>query len=320
MRSVNTLRDEAEGETEPPVLDEFDGMSITDIAHNIIAWPEGSEEQTRAIAAIRARAPGIGHNRPPLAEQLELDTATLRGEVDALITIAESSKIIDDESAGKVNDLIQKITAKLRAIDDARKKRNEPYAMAVGIVNATYNAMAGLLRVAHVGADENGGLRGMLTAYDNKKRAEVAAERAKAEAEQKAREAEAAEAQRKADEAREQDNFAGAITADLHAASLADQAERAAIRAEAIRPEPIRSHLGTTSRPRVIVHTIDDPAKAFAWARKTAGLGENVLADLDKRIGAYLRSRAVGVAAVERGVTIPGVTAKTELGHVSSRR
>jgi hypothetical protein len=318
MRTVNTLRDSVDDE--PPNLDEFDGMSIVDIAHNIVNWPEGSEEQARAIAAIAARAPGIGHNRPPLADQLAIDTTSLRSDVDTLIAVAETTLIIDDESAGKVNDMVQRLVAKGREVEAARKQRNEPYAKAVTLVNSTYGALAQMLRIAHVGTDERGGLRAMLTKWDDKKRADAEAARKVAEEEQRKREEAAAEAQRLADEARQHDDIAGAIAADIRAASLADRAEQSARRAEAIRPEPIRSQLGSTTRQRVIVFTIDNTIAAINWALATPGIGESVKEDLHARIGSYLRSRAVGVAGVERGVSIPGITAKVELGQVSSRR
>lgn len=317
MQGVNTLRDQVEA---LPDLDEFDGMSITDIAHNIIAWPEDSEEQRRAIMAIRSRAPGIGHNRPPLAEQLAIDLEALRGTSEALIATAETAVIIDEESAGKVNDLVRSIADKIAEIEAARKARNKPYADAVGLINEAFNGIKDRLAVARFGADEKGGLRAMQTAWDDRKRADAAAAKAMAEAEQLAREEEAAEAQRKADEARRDGDHRGAVSADLHAASLADQAERAAVRATAIRAEPTRSHLGTTARQRKIVSTITDEAKAFAWAMKQQGLRVNILDDFQKRLDAYLRSSAIGVKAVERGVNIPGVSATVELGAVSSRR
>lgn len=308
---TNTMLDEAEA---LPDLDEYFGMSTVDIAHAIINWPEGSEDQYRAIMAIRARAPDIGHNRPPLVEQLRLDTEGLLAEVNALVDTTESAQVIDDVSAAKCNDLLRQAIDKDTAVNNDRQRRNQPYADAVAAINAHYNEMRAMLAAAQTG------LRRMLTAWDDKKREAAAAARAAAIAEQQERERQAAEARRKADEAAKAGNVAGAVSADIQAASLQEQAVRAETRATAIRPEPIRSTLGTTSRTRKIVFTIDDEDKAFAWARATAGIKDNLLADLRARIDSYLRSRAVGVAAVERGVDIPGITAKIELGAIQSRR
>lgn len=317
MITANTMRDQVEV---LPDLDEFSGMSIVDIAQNIIHWPEGSEEQFRAIAAIKARAPGIGDNRPPLADRLSIDLEGLTGEADALVDMAGTARIIDEESAGKVNDLVRKISDKEAEIEAARKLRNKPYADAVALVNSTYNAIKERLNITRIGADEKGGLRNMLTVWDNKKRADAEAARRQAQEEQAQREREAEEARQAAEQARQAGDQRTALSADLNAAALADKAERAEVRAATIRPEPTRSHLGTTSRPRRIVVTITDEAKAITWALKQQGLRENVVDDFKNRVVAYLRSSAIGVKAVERGVNIPGVTATTELGQVTSRR
>lgn len=315
--TTNTMRDEVEA---LPDIDEYYGLSIVDIAHAIINWPEGSEDQHRAIAAIRARAPGMGHNRPPLVEQLAIETEALLGQVNTLIDVTESARIVDDVSAAKVNDLMRQVIDKDKEVEAERKKRNEPYAKALEAINAHYNGMRAMLSAAWIGADAKGGLRQMLTAWDDKKREAADAARRKAFAEQQERDRQAAEARRKADEAAQAGNVAGAVSANLQAASLQEQATRAETRATAIRAEPIRSTLGTTSRARKIVFTIDDEDKAFAWARSTPGIKDNLLADLRARVDSYLRSRAVGVEAVQRGVNIPGITARIELGAVQSRR
>lgn len=303
-----------------PDLSEFDGLSVVDIAHNIINWPEGSEEQQRAIMAIRARAPGMGHNRPPLAEQLAIDLTGYEAKAAALVETAEQSLIIDDESAAKVNDLAKMVADLETELNTARLARTKPYRDAEALINKTYGAIVHRLNVARIGSDERGGLRAMITAYDDKKRADVEAARQTALAEQEERERLAREARQKADEARAADNGAGAVHADLAAMALEDRAETAATRAAAIRYEPVRSHLGVATRQRVITFTITHPLRALGWALKTPGLKTNVLDDFTKRVRSYLHSRAVGVAAVERGITIPGIEAKVELGQTSTRR
>src|SRR5580765_6893073 len=89
---------------ELPDLDEYFGMSTTDICLAAAHWPEGSEDQLRAIAAIRARAPGIGHNRPPLNEAIDEELAPRRARINHLVERAERSVLIrgDETSAAKM--------------------------------------------------------------------------------------------------------------------------------------------------------------------------------------------------------------------------
>ena len=134
-----------------PILDEYAGMSITDICLAAANWPEGSEDQLRAIAAIRARAPGIGHNRPPLAEALDDELAPRRARADQLL--AATPVIIDEVSAAKVVDWTSQLKALHDEVDKARLARTEPYRNAWKLINNRYDVLK--LRLA-VGIDAGG--------------------------------------------------------------------------------------------------------------------------------------------------------------------
>lgn len=310
---INQLVAEAEG---LPDQDEFEGLSITDIAHAITLWPEGSEDQLRAIAAIRRRAPGIGHNRPPLAESLDEELAPLRGRQEQLLAVARAAVIVDDDSAKKVIDLVAQLRAFETEIDDARKKRAAPYVSAHRLINDSFGALLNAVALARQGADGRGGLRATLTAYEDKREAEAEAERRRAREEQRRREEDAAAARRKAEEAAAAGQ--GSVAAHMEALKAEDEAERAARRAEAIRPEPIRSHLGQASRRREIRFEVEDIRKALGWLLKHEGLVNNLRQAVNTMLGTHLRS--IGIAAVEAGVSIPGVRAWVDKGAVNVRR
>jgi len=290
-----------------PDLDEYAGMSITDICLAAANWPEGSEDQLRAIAAIRARAPGIGHNRPPLAEALDDELAPRRARADQLL--AATPVIIDEVSAAKVVDWTSQLKALHDEVDKARLARTEPYRNAWKLINNRYDVLK--LRLA-VGIDAGGK---MLTVWDDKQRAKVEADRRRLAEEARKREEEAAAA-RAAAEAKAS---AGKVdpAAELEALKAVDEAERLARRAEAIRHEPTRSQLGQTTRRRVIRHEITD----FA-ARLRDILRSPRRAQVEQLVDKITKHELddLGVAAIESGVQMIGVRAWVEDGGVSVRR
>jgi hypothetical protein len=314
---TNQLLAEAEA---LPELDEFSGLSIIDIAHAIIAWPPGSEDQARAIAALRARAPGIGHNRPPLAERLDDDLAGLKGRADALLERAQQSKIIDDESAAKVLDLAAMMDALEKELETRRKGLNRPYADAVAMINQRIGAIADPIRIARQGEDRRGGLRAMLTEWDDRKTEEANAARRAAEEHQRKLEEEAA-AKRKAIE---EQKAAGAntVTAELDALHAEDEAEKAAQRASAIRPEPLRSHVGQISRSREIKWKIGEGrglAIFIGWMLKQPGGRSALLQFANTWLGRHLRG--IGVDTIDSGgIEIPSVKVWVEKGAANVRR
>lgn len=299
-----------------PDMDEFAGMSIRDIALSISLWPEGSEDQLRAIEAIRSRAPGIGHNRPPLSEALDEELAPFAARADELLGTAREAVIADDESAAKVSDLITMLRTLERDIETAREKRGRPYIDAQRLINARFGGIAQPLVLAWKGEDGRGGLRAILTAWEDKRDREAEAERQRLRAQAEQREREAAAARAAAEEAKAKGS--SGVAAELTALHAEEEADRLGRRAEVLRPEPIRSHLGQVNRRRDIKFDIADLRALLGWMIKQPGLRNKVEQTVRTIMGAHLRG--LGVEAVERGVIIPGATVSVEKGQANVRR
>jgi hypothetical protein len=298
-----------------PDLDEYAGMSAVDIAHAVIHWPEGSEDQIRAISALRALVPDRHHNRPPLAEAIDEELSARRARADQLLAVAARSVIVDEASAGKVVDLTRQLKELHDEVDKARLARTKPYREAAALINHSYDALKLKLSLAIGGTSGRDGLSRMLTAWDDKQRAAVEAERRRLAEEAKKREEEAAAA-RAAAEAKAS---AGKIdpAAELEALKAADEAERLARRAEAIRHEPTRSQLGQTTRRREIKHEITDFAARLRDILRSPR--KKQVEELVDKITEH-ELRDLGVAAIESGVQMIGVRAWVEEGGVSVRR
>jgi hypothetical protein len=309
---INQLLAEAEA---LPDLDEYAGMSAVDIAHAVIHWPEGSEDQQRAIAALRQRAPGIGHNKPPLAEALDEELAGSRARADQLLAVAARSVIVDEQSAGKVIDLTRQMRELHDELDKTRLARTKPYRDATARINHSYDALKLKLTMAIGGTSGRDGLSRMLTAWDDQQRAKVEAERRRLAEEARQREAEA-EAARAAAEAKAQAGRTD-VAAELEAVRARDQAEQLARRAAAVRHEPTRSQLGQTTRRRQIRFAVEDFNKRLRGILKSPRRSqvEKLVNDITEH-----ELRDLGVAAVEMGVTMDGVRAWVEEGGVSVRR
>jgi hypothetical protein len=290
-----------------PDLDEYAGMSATDIAHAVIHWPEGSEDQIRAISALRGLIPDRHHNRPPLAEAIDEELAPRRARADQLLAV--TTVIIDEASAAKVVDWTSQLKALHDEVDKARLARTEPYRNAWKLINNRYDTLK--LRLA-MGIDAGGK---MLTQWDDKQRAAVEAERRRLAEEARKREAEAAAA-RAAAEAKARGGQTD-VAAELEAVRAQDQAERLTRRAEAIRHEPTRSQLGQTTRRKVIRFVVEDFAARLRDIMRSPRRAQ-VEQLVDKLTEHELRD--LGVAAVESGVQIVGVRAWVEEGGVSVRR
>lgn len=299
-------------------IDEFEGLSVRDIANAIVLAEDDSEDQIRAIAAIRQRAPGIGHNRPPLEESLDDELRAARVKVAEFVERAGRVLILsgDAESASKAHLLAQSMHDYEKGLEEQRQARGKPYLAASRLINRFFDEVKRPLQLAREGEDGKGGLRQMLTRFDNEERARADAERLAALEEARRRDEEAAAARRAAEEAAEAGR--GTVAAELVAAEKAEAAERAAMRAEAIRPVPIRSHLGQVTRRREITSKITDLGKVVAWLLEQPGYRNNLEQAVRTIIGAYLKS--LKVEAVARGVTIPGVEVSVELGAATSRR
>jgi len=290
-----------------PDLDEYAGMSAVDIAHAVIHWPEGSEDQIRAISALRGLIPDRHHNRPPLAEAIDEELAPRRARADQLLAV--TTVIIDEASAAKVVDWTSQLKALYDEVDKARLARTEPYRNAWKLINNRYDTLK--LRLA-MGIDAGGK---MLTQWDDKQRAAVEAERRRLAEEARKREAEAAAA-RAAAEAKARGGQTD-VAAELEAVRAQDQAERLTRRAEAIRHEPTRSQLGQTTRRKVIRFVVEDFAARLRDIMRSPRRAQ-VEQLVDKLTEHELRD--LGVAAVESGVQMVGVRAWVEEGGVSVRR
>lgn len=311
---TNQLAAEAEA---LPDLDEYAGMSAVDIAQAVIHWPEGSEDQIRAISALRALVPDRHHNRPPLAEALAEELAARRARADQLIGVAETSVLIrgDETSAAKMIDLVHQMKELHDELNKDRLARTEPYRDAVKLINNTYEALKLRLSLAIGGTSGRDGCVGQLTKWDDDKKAEVEAERRRLAEEARQREAEA-EAARAAAEAKAREGQSN-VAAELEAVRARDEADRLQRRAEAIRHEPTRSQLGQTTRRRQIRFVVEDFSKRLRDILKTPRRTqvEALVNDITRH-----ELGDLGVAAVERGVDMPGVRAWVEDGGVNVRR
>lgn len=230
-----------------------------------------------------------------------------------MLAIAASAVIIDDESAAKVSDLTIIMRTWERDLDARREELKRPYLDACRLIDATFGAAMRPVVLARAGenrgrADEVLGLAGMLDAFAAKRRAEEAAERARLAAEQRRLQAEA-DAARQAAEEKAKAGEAGSVADKLAALKAQESADAATRQAEAIRPTPIRSQLGQLGSRREIAFEITDARKLLGWMLKQP-LAGNLTQAVRTIMGAYLRN--LGVAAVDRGIEIPGLTAKVE--------
>ena len=299
-----------------PDLDEYAGMTAVDIAHAVINWPEGSEDQIRAISALRALVPDRHHNRPPLSEAIEEDLAPHNARIDQLIDVAANMGTIDNtERAAKLVDLVRMLKEQHDQLDADRLRKTKPYRDAQKAINDRYHALQLKLTMAIGGASGRDGCVGQLTRWDDQQRAKVEADRRRLAEEARKREEEAAAA-RAAAEAKAQ---AGKIdpAAELEALRASDEAERLARRAEAIRHEPTRSQLGQTTRRKQIRFEIRISRRGCATSCARRGKRRSSSSSTSST---EHELRDLGVAAVESGVQIVGVRAWVEDGGVSVRR
>lgn len=176
------------------------------------------------VREIEPRVIGLGHNRPPLRDLLRDQYEQIGTRVDALIASAgrAPATVNDDDTLGKMGDLIKSITACGKQIEAARVSEKEPFLAAGREVDGFFKPMGDTLAVA-------------------KKRLEAPCGvylRAKADAEKKAREAIEAAARRAAEDAMRQAQEAeaanltavsdAALDRALTAEADADRAQKAA--------------------------------------------------------------------------------------------
>jgi hypothetical protein len=251
-------------------------------------------------------APGIGHNQPPLGERLAEDTAPLAARLKELAQVATTAVIVDDASCAKVVDLLGLCRDHLDAVTRRHAEEAAPYKLALEQIDIAYRPIERSL-TAIIGPNAREGLRGAITVWERKRQEAAEAEQQRLRAEQAQREAEA-EAARRAVEAKKAGGSAS-VADELAVLQAEDAAARLGQRAEAVRPAPVRANLGTVGSARQIVCEITDLRRACGWLIKSPMMP--TLKEVVQQIMArYLRN--LGVAQVERGVSIPGVEAKIE--------
>lgn len=243
-----------------------------------------------------------GHNRPPLAELIEEEIADARDRAQALIGAAADARIANDDDAAKVADLIVLIRAHEKHLDEARETRKKPFLEGSRTVDRVFGGIIDPLIIARAGADrKTGGLSGLLTAWDNRRREEARRERERLEAAAQRQREEAAAHARAAEEAA-RTGGPGAVLAELKAIEANTAADMLAVKAAAAAPQPIRTSISAVSSRREHEFEITDLVKVLAWLRKTY---ESPLRQAVRTIvGAHLRSQ--GVAAIERALQQPG--------------
>lgn len=264
-------------------------------------WHDEDQGAKPVTNQLLEAAPGIGHNAPPLSEVIAEDLRPLVARATSLVSTAAAAVIVDDDSARKVIDLDGLIDALMKDLDGKRKAVKEPYLAACREIDGAYNGTIRTLEIARRGEDGRGGLRRMLDEFSRKKQAEAAEARRIAEEEQRRREAEAEAARAKAQD--------GTLTDELAAMRAREEAEAARKRAEAIRPEPVRAQLGSLGTQRSISWDIEDLPALLRWMLKQP-MRTVLEAAVRELMGKYLRQ--LGVDAVERGVSIPGLKAWVE--------
>lgn len=246
---------------------------------------------------------GIGHNNPPLSEVLHDETAALRQRAADLAASAGRCAVTDQDTAERATTLAKMIKAHIRALDDARTERKQPFLDAGRTVDGFFGAISQPLKaaessvVAQIDAyrreverkaaeerrrqeEEARRLREQAEAAERARRqAELKAEQEAAEAARKVREAEEtarragdlaaqAEARRQAEEQARADaeRREAALRAEIEARRLQDEADAAATAAATVAVAPIVSEYGAKAGGRKVkVYAVTDAQKLGLW-------------------------------------------------------
>lgn len=187
----------------------------------------------------------IGHNLPPLADQLVEETIDLKRRAEALAEAADRATVTDDDTAGKAALLVKMMRDHRKVIDDDRVARKAPYLEAGRAVDAHFAGLAGLVATLDGKGKVVGGpearVAGLVDEYRREQERKAAAERARLEEEarqERLRAEAAARAQREAEERARRDAEEAARKireAEAEAARAGDKAkaeEAARLRAE----------------------------------------------------------------------------------------
>lgn len=251
---------------------------------------------------VAEATPGIGHNRGPLAEYLQEELAPFRSRQNEMIEVAKTARIIDQESAEKLVDLDRLIKGLADELEAQREQMKRPYLDACRLIDREFGVITQPLAVARKGA------RDMLTSWRRAEEERAEAERRRLESERRQAEAEAEAARRAAEEKRAKGS--ASIADELEAMRATEQARRLERQAAASAPEPLRSHLGTVGTRREIDFKVIDLRKLLGWMLKTPGIAGQIEQAARTIVGKYLRG--LGVAAIDRGIDIPGLEVRIE--------
>lgn len=274
------------------------------------------------MSALPYTPPGIGHNNPPLTEQLVDQTAALKQRAETLADSASRCVVTDDDTAGRAALLAKMLAEHRKKIDKERVETKEPYLSACREVDQHFAALAQIVDAPAKAVAKQ------IDDHRRKLEAEAAAERRRLEEEaQKARLA-AAEAERQRQEeerkrilAEDEARRAGDAEAAAKAAADRQRAEmdaeiarRQAAEREAelqrqaasIKAAPIDSGYGVKAIGRMKRRgMVVDLRKALAHALKVdeAAIREAVQGVVDRQIRAKVATFP-GVEIIEDSTTV----------------
>jgi hypothetical protein len=215
---------------------------------------------------VTDETPGIGHNQgPEFLEVIDLPTLLAdlredRARGDDLVATFNKALIVDGPTATSATQLAAQIKEHGEKVDARRVDRKKPFLEQERLIDEQYGSIIKPLETAYAA------LRKMLNTFIQRQAAEAAAEKARALEEQRQRQIDADRLREAAEKAAA--NPAG-DTARLQALRAQEDADSAARRAEAIRPEPIRSDAGSVGSVRVRQFEITDPKVLLAALFKT---------------------------------------------------
>jgi hypothetical protein len=247
---------------------------------------------------IEQDSPGIGHNLPPLGEQIAEETAEFRTKRDALLQSLKDSKIASAEDAAQVTTLGVLIKELRDRVETARKARAEPIDRDKATIQRLFKAdILDALDAAMTNA------RNMLNSYRRQ-------QEAAAEAERRKRDEEAAAA-RAAAEKLAQDKRDAEAAGDPNAALKAELAEiQARDRAEALASDE------GVIRPDAVLHT--QVGAAVSTTRRVpvvTNIGACLRWMIEHQSAALLEALAPLIGRLVRAkVAIPGVEIRDEQG------
>ena len=253
------------------------------------------------MTPVNDLAPGIGHNLPPLQEQLVDETVEIEKRAADLVGSADRAIVTDRTTAEKATLLVGMMRDHLKVINEAREARKRPFLESGRTVDAHFNGIAGRLATFDAKGKVVGGPMGIVADKVDKFRRE---EEARAEAERR----------RLAEEARIEREKAEAAAraqreAEERAASAAREAEERIRRAEEeARRAGDRAAAEAAARARAEQEKVEaDARRRRMEAELEARRSADAAAALERRAEAAVAApidSGVGVKASARKTTV----------------